>query len=51
VSETLAAGLRRPGLVLRPLDPPVRTPLLMAWRTPTALVRRLAEEAAGAAGA
>ena len=34
VSETLAERILRPGLVLRPLDPPLRIPLLLAWRPP-----------------
>lgn len=46
VSETLARRIVRPGLVLRPVDPPVRIPLLLAWRNPaTGPLRALERDA------
>lgn len=45
ISGTLAARLTRPGLVLRPLEPALRIPLLLAWRDrATAVLRTLADD-------
>jgi LysR family transcriptional regulator, benzoate and cis,cis-muconate-responsive activator of ben and cat genes len=45
ISETLAPNVARPGLALRPIDPPFRIPLLLCWNGhPTAPVRALARE-------
>lgn len=46
VSRTLAGRIARPGLVLRPLDPPLQVPLLLAWRRESAVVAALAEDLA-----
>jgi hypothetical protein len=40
ISESLAPQIRQPGLVLRPLDPPLLVPLLLAWQDPATVVLR-----------
>ena len=46
ISETLASRLTRPGIVLRPLDPPLHIPLLLVWQRPTAIIAALADHLA-----